>query len=82
MEHIDIKVKGKFTKYTELTAEQGYCFYDIDDAEEERQYMEYIATPITSEETLKSKYIVVEGSANKLNEEKEILEEIVDNNNE
>lgn len=73
MEHIKIEILGKFTKYAELTAEQGYCFYDIDD--EQRYYMISIATPITDIEELKRKYIVVQGDADELNEEKEEVDE-------
>lgn len=66
MEHIKIEIKGKFTKYAELIAEQGYCFYDVDD--EERQYMTYTATPITDIEELKRKYVVIYGDADRLNQ--------------
>ena len=78
MEHLIIEIKGKFTKYAEITAEQGYCFYDVD--EEERQYTEKIFTPITDAQEIKRKYIVVEGSAEKLNEElmAQELEEVKD----
>lgn len=69
MEHLSIEIKGKFTKYAEITAEQGYCFYDVD--EEERQYCEKIFTPITDESELARKYVVVLGYANVLNEELE-----------
>ena len=69
MEHIKIEIKGKFTKYAELTADYGYCFYDVDD--EERYYMTSIATPITDIEELKRKYVVIYGDAEKLNEELE-----------
>lgn len=69
MEHLSIEIKGKFTKYAEITAEQGYCFYDVD--EEERQYIEKIFTPITDESELARKYVVVLGYANVLNEELE-----------
>jgi hypothetical protein len=53
----------------------GYCFYDVDD--EQRQYMTSISTPIMDEIELARKYIVVQGDAEKLNEEleKEIVEE-------
>lgn len=74
MEHIKIEFKGNIHRYAELTADYGYCFYDVDD--EERNYMTYIATPITNEFDLARKYIVVQGDAEKLNEElqKEIEE--------
>ena len=67
MEHIKIEIKGKFTKYAELRADYGYCFYDIDD--EERNYMTYIATPIIDYAELSRKYVVVQGDAEKLNGE-------------
>ena len=69
MEYINIQIKGRFTKYAELVARIGYCFYDID--EEERYYMTSILTPITDLEELKRKYIVVEGDADSLNAELE-----------
>ena len=68
MEHINIEIKGNIHKYAELTAEQGYCFYDVDD-DEQRQYMTSISTPILDESELARKYVVVEGDAEKLNEE-------------
>lgn len=66
MEHIKIEIKGNIHKYAELIAEVGYCFYDID--EEERNYMTYIATPITDIEELTRKYVVIYGDADKLNQ--------------
>ena len=66
MEHIKIEIKGKFTKYAELTAEQGYCFYDVDD--EQRYYTTSTSTPITDLDELKRKYIVIYGDADKFNE--------------
>lgn len=69
MEHLNIKIDGKYTKYAEITAEQGYCFYDVD--EEERQYAEKIFTPITDAQELKRKYIAVQGDAEELNAELE-----------
>ena len=73
MEHIKIEIKGRFTKYAELTAEQGYCFYDVDD--EYIRYMDSISTPVTDEVELARKYIVVQGDAEKLNEELEVNNE-------
>lgn len=67
MEHLIIEIKGKFTKYAEITAEQGYCFYDVD--EEERYYIEKLFTPITEMQELERKYVVVKGNAEELNEE-------------
>lgn len=69
MEHLIIEIKGKFTKYAEITAEQGYCFYDVD--EEERQYTEKIFTPVIDESELARKYVVVLGYADVLNAELE-----------
>lgn len=69
MEHIKVEIRGKFTKYAEITAEQGYCFYDVD--EEERQYTEKMFTPITDENELARKYVVVLGYADVLNAELE-----------
>jgi hypothetical protein len=69
MEHVEIELLGKFTKYAVLVAEQGYCFYDVDD--EQRYYMTKITTPITDIEELKRKYVVIYGNAEKLNEENE-----------
>jgi hypothetical protein len=74
MEHIRIEFKGNIHRYTELTADYGYCFYDVD--AEERQYMTSIATPILDETELIRKFVVVQGDAEKMNEEleKEIVE--------
>jgi hypothetical protein len=74
MEHIKIEIKGNINKYAELTAEVGYCFYDIDD--ERKYYMIEIATPILDYEELKRKYIIIKGDANKLNEEIEEKENL------
>lgn len=75
MEHIKIEIRGNIHKYSYLEAEQGYCFYDIDD--EQRQYMTSISTPIIDETELARKYVVVIGDADYLNMElqKEIVEE-------
>lgn len=67
MEHIKIEIKGTSVKYAELTAEQDYCFYDIDEAE--RSYTKKIATPILDENELQRKFIVVQGNAETLNEQ-------------
>ena len=69
MEHIKIEIKGKFYKYAELTADYGYCFYDIDD--EVRNYITSISTPITDYVELARKYVVVEGNVDDLNAELE-----------
>lgn len=61
------EIQGRFTTYTELTSQAGYCFYDADD--EERNYLTSIMTPITDEAELERKYVVVQGDADKLNDE-------------
>lgn len=71
------KITGKVNTYSRVSIEQGYCFYDVD--AEERQYMNYIATPITDEYELRKKYVVVEGDADVLNEElQKQAEEVAD----
>ena len=60
-------IKGKFVDYTKLTAESGFCFYDADQTEEERNYLTSITTPITDGQELKRKYIAVWGNADELN---------------
>ena len=70
MEHIKIEILGNIHKYSYLEAEQGYCFYDVD--EEERYYMTSISTPIIDETELARKYVVVFGDAEDLNAELEI----------
>lgn len=67
MEHISIRAKGDLIKYAELQAEQGYCFYDID--ETDRQYLTLVSTPILNDTELARKFVVVQGDAEKLNEE-------------
>lgn len=67
MEHINIEIKGNIHKYSYLEAEQGYCFYDVDD--EVRNYMTSISTSILDETELARKYVVIQGDAEKLNEE-------------
>ena len=69
MEHIKITLKGKYSLYSELVADFGYCFYDVD--AEDRQYMTYLATPVTDMAELTRKYVVIQGNAEKLNEELE-----------
>ena len=61
------EIQGRFSRYTEITSQAGYCFYDVDEAE--RSYLTSILTPITDEAELERKYIVVKGDAEKLNEE-------------
>lgn len=87
MEHITIEIKGKFTKYAELTAENGYCFYDADVILEERYYTTNISTPIVDETELSKKYAVIQGNSDVLNEELAKLieqkkeQEVVENGN-
>ena len=71
-------IKGRFVDYTKLSAKQGYCFYDIDEAEDKRNYMTSITTPITDRQELERKYIAVQGNAEELNAEleKQRLKEI------
>lgn len=82
MEHINIEIKGKFNQYAVLTAEQGYCFYDVN--EEERNYLTQIFTPVVDEAELEKTYVVVQGYADKLNKqlEKEREEYVADKNDE
>ena len=67
MEHINIEIKGKFNQYAVLTAESGYCFYDIN--EEERNYTTQTFTPVIDVAELERTYVVVQGNVDKLNEE-------------
>lgn len=60
-------IKGRFVDYTKLTAESGFCFYDKDQAEEERNYLTSITTPLTDTQELKNKFCVVQGSSEYLN---------------
>ena len=62
-------IVGKFTTYSELIADDGYCFYDKDESENERQYHTNLKTPIRDVLVLKDKYIPVLGNADVLNEE-------------
>lgn len=66
-------IVGKFRNYTELKAEQGYCFYDAEVEEENRNYMTSISTPILNDSELERKFIAVKGNAEELNQQ---LEEI------
>ena len=76
MDGIKIKViKGTIVDYKILTAETGFCFYDGDEPENERNYLTEITTPITDAKELERKYIVVQGNAEELNAE--LKEEIL-----
>lgn len=67
MELIIKKIYGKTITYSDVYAPCGYCFYDKD--EEHRSYMERVTSPIIDEQLLREKYIIVQGNAEKLNEE-------------
>ena len=67
MELIINIINGKFRTYSEVRSPQGYCFYDAD--ETERDYTEFIITPITDRDELKRKFVLVEGSSDELNEQ-------------
>ena len=69
MEHINIEIKGKFNQYAVLTAETGYCFYDVN--EEERNYLTQVFTPVTDVAELERTYVAVMGNADVLNEQLE-----------
>lgn len=70
------KITGKVNTYSRVSIEQGYCFYDVD--AEEKQYINYIATPITDESELRRKFVVVDGDADVLNEELQRQREVTD----
>lgn len=63
------EIQGNFIKYAELTAELGYCFFDVDVPAEERIYMTHITTPITDDSELERKFNAVQGNADELNEQ-------------
>lgn len=67
-------ITGRYTSYSKLYSEEGYCFYDktvqfyddennlIPESEikpEQRQYMRYCSTPMTSTEEINETYISV-----------------------
>lgn len=78
MEHIKIEIKGNVVKYAQLTAEQGYCFYDAD--AEVKTYINSIATPILDETELARRYIAIIGDADYLNIQLEKEREVKDAN--
>lgn len=70
MEGVKIEnIKGRFIDFTNLTAEDGYCFYDVDDKEEDRNYLTFITTPIVDRQELERKYVPCWGNADELNAE-------------
>ena len=62
-------VVGKFITYSELLANDGYCFYDKNTSEDERQYYTSIKTPEKDVLVLKDQYVAVLGNADVLNDE-------------
>ena len=74
MEHIKIEIKGKFNQYAVITAEQGYCFYDVN--EEQRNYIDQIFMPIVDVAQLEKNYAVVQGNADELNKKLIVAEEV------
>ena len=62
-------IVGKFMTYSQLLADDGYCFYDKDEPENERQYHTDIKTPENDVLVLKDKYVAVLGNADVLNQE-------------
>ena len=63
------EIIGKSMNYTKVVAKDGYCFYDADLPQEERNYMQSIDTPILNRTLLESKFIAVLGNADELNEQ-------------
>lgn len=78
---IRIEIVGKTRNYNDLIAENGYCFYDADLPQEERNYMTSISTPITDENELKRKFVAVLGNADELNEQLQKEREEKENTN-
>ena len=64
-------IHGKFINYAQLTALDGYCFYDVDATEEEKTYMTKLTTSITDINELERKYVAIYGDAELLNAELE-----------
>ena len=62
-------VIGKFITYTELIADNDYCFYDKDADETDLQYHTNLKTPENDVLKLKDKYVAVLGNADVLNQE-------------
>ena len=65
------EIIGRFTNYTSITANDGYCFYDADLPQDERNYMQSIDTPILDRNILERKFIAVLGNADELNKQLE-----------
>ena len=65
------EIIGRFRNYTEVVAKDGYCFYDADLPQDERNYMQSISTPILDRTVLESKFVAVFGDADQLNEQLE-----------
>lgn len=62
-------IVGKFITYTQLIADDGYCFYDKDANETDLQYHTNLKTPENDVLKLKEKYVAVLGNADVLNQE-------------
>ena len=62
-------IVGRFRNYTELIADDGYCFYDKDASETDLQYHTNLKTPENDVLKLKEKYVAILGNADVLNQE-------------
>ena len=60
-------INGRFVNYFQLTIQNGYCFYDVD--ADDRHYMTSITIPLMSDAEIERRFVVVQGNADKLNEE-------------
>ena len=71
MQLIIEEIIGVFRNYCKVYAPNGYCFYDIDDEEERRNYMTEITTPLINRDEIEKKFILVEGDVDLLNHREE-----------
>ena len=62
-------IVGKFITYTQLIADDGYCFYDKNADKYELQYYTDLMTPENDVLKLKEKYVAVLGNPDVLNQE-------------
>lgn len=58
-------IQGKQIRFMRITAEQGHCFYDVED--DVRNYVTSIDTPIITDEEIARRYVEVMGNADELN---------------
>lgn len=65
------EINGKFINYSEVFADNGYCFYNKNDTEEERTYLTHITSPLKTIEEFNNEYVVIQGNADELNKIKE-----------